>query len=135
MGIATGCPAAGFGSVIMEERPMQPLRLTRVFSMLLVLVGLLLALPGGALAAPTDKKPADNVQVFTIDEVDQIPVEACGFPLQVHVSGWIKVRFPRTSQQGVIEVDSFHIKLLWENPANGKTSDVTEGFTQKVIDN
>ena len=111
--------------------------LRRSFALLPVLlaVGLLLAPALRALAAPSDNKPDDNFLVFTIHEIDDVDPAACGFPLLVHVDGFVKVRIPSKSQQGVIEVDSIHIKLLWENPANGKTSDVTEGVTQKVIDN
>lgn len=112
-------------------------RIRRFFALLpaLLALGLLAVAPLGALAAPTDKKTDDNVLVFNIHEVDDVDPTACGFPLLVHVDGFVKIRFPRNGQQGVIEVDSIHIKLLWENPANHKTSDVTEGFTQKVVDN
>jgi hypothetical protein len=99
----------------------------------LIAVAALLAesLPAGA--APTDRKEDDQFLVVTIDQTDTIPAgEACAFAVVAHVAGWVKVHFTENEGNEAVEIDSAHIKLLWENPLSGKTSDVSANNTAKI---
>jgi hypothetical protein len=99
---------------------------------LVLLVALVASLAYGASAVAA---PANTFEVIEIHETNEVPADACGFPLLTHLDGFIKIRLSDSSNNGVFEVDSVHLKLVWENPANGKTSDVTIAQTNRFIDN
>ena len=94
----------------------------------LAVVVVLSALPIAAAAAPTDRKEDDQFLVFhdvgsfTIPAAPEGP---CPFEVVQHFDVWIKIRLIERDGTTQVGADSVHGKLLWENPASGKTSDVT----------
>ena len=106
----------------------------RWFALLLALVAALPVAP--AVAAPTDRQPDDQFLVFVIDETQTIPAgEACAFPVVAHLEGFVKVHATSNQGNGAVEIASVHLKLLWENPLSGKTSDVVAANTAKAYAN
>jgi hypothetical protein len=112
---------------------MVALRHIRTLALALAALLALLTESSPVAAAPTDRKEDDKFLVVTIDQTDTILAgEACDFAVVAHLAGWVKVHFTENEGNEAVEIDSAHLKLLWENPLSGKTSDVSVNQTAKV---
>lgn len=101
------------------------LRLTMSLAAALLAAALL---PGLAAAAPTDRTEEDKFLVFNDAGSFTIPAAPdgpCPFAVVQHFEGWVKIRLIERDNTTQVGAESWHLKLAWENPANGKTSDVT----------
>jgi hypothetical protein len=93
-----------------------------------------LALGGLAGAAPPDR---DDGRFFVFSDEGQFVIpagDACEFAVIQYYTGWGRFHL-MPGGSGIAETAQFHFKLLWENPLNGKTSDVTIGETNRVVFN